>query len=237
MAYQFESRVRYSEIDWHNRLTWLSLINYFQDCSTFHSEACGKGMGYLVDQRRVWMVLSWQIEIVRRPVLGEKIISRTWPTGFKAFYGYRNFVLLDEQEQVLARANSVWVYIDLETGKPSKVLPENISGYECEPPIEMKEVSRKIQIPEGCEKKEPILVQRHHIDTNYHVNNGQYIYMAEEFLPADFEATGLRVEYRKQARLHDTIIPMVHSSETDVTVCLCDEEEKPYAIVVFEREN
>ena len=36
--YEFNSRVRYSEIDHHGTLTLPALINYFQDCSTFQSE-------------------------------------------------------------------------------------------------------------------------------------------------------------------------------------------------------
>ena len=36
--YEFNSRVRYSEIDHHGTLTLPALINYFQDCSSFQSE-------------------------------------------------------------------------------------------------------------------------------------------------------------------------------------------------------
>ena len=39
----FNSRVRYSEIDHHGTLTLPALINYFQDCSTFQSEDVGLG--------------------------------------------------------------------------------------------------------------------------------------------------------------------------------------------------
>ena len=33
--YEFDSRVRYSEVDHHGTMTVPALINYFQDCSTF----------------------------------------------------------------------------------------------------------------------------------------------------------------------------------------------------------
>ena len=41
MIYQFDSRVRYSEVDENRRITLLSILNYFQDCSSFHSEKIG----------------------------------------------------------------------------------------------------------------------------------------------------------------------------------------------------
>ena len=91
--------------------------------------------------------------------------------------------------------------------------------------------SRKMKIPEESVKMEPFPVCHYHLDTNHHVNNGQYIRMAEEYLPAGFEASRLVVEYRQQAHLHDVIVPYVHQEENRVAVSLCDEEGKPYALL------
>lgn len=40
--YAFESKVRYSEVGEDTRMTLYSVLNYFQDCSVFHSESVGK---------------------------------------------------------------------------------------------------------------------------------------------------------------------------------------------------
>ena len=45
--YAFDSRIRYSETDSEGELTLDALLNYFQDCSTFHSEDVGLGIGYM----------------------------------------------------------------------------------------------------------------------------------------------------------------------------------------------
>ena len=50
MIYQFDSRVRYSEVDENRRITLLSILNYFQDCSSFHSEKIGFGIDYLKEK-------------------------------------------------------------------------------------------------------------------------------------------------------------------------------------------
>ena len=44
MKYEFKSRVRYSEIGEDRKLTLDGILNYFQDCTTFHSEEVGLGM-------------------------------------------------------------------------------------------------------------------------------------------------------------------------------------------------
>ena len=45
--YTFNSRVRYSEVDRSLSLDTASIINYFQDCSTFQSEDLGVGVEWL----------------------------------------------------------------------------------------------------------------------------------------------------------------------------------------------
>lgn len=236
MAYKFESRVRYSEMDMEQKLTRMALVDYFQDCSTFQSEECNNGLAYLRSKGMAWMILSWQIEILRRPSLGEKITTATWPYGFKAFYGYRNYAMYDASGETLAEANSVWALIDVETGHPARVTPEIINSY---PPMEeklsMEECSRKIQVPKEQERKDALQVCRYHLDVNRHVNNGQYIRMAEEYLPPRFEPKRLRVEYRRQAKLHDMIVPMVHEEQDKIVVSLCDEQENPYSIIEYSR--
>ncbi len=52
--------------------------------------------------------------------------------------------------------------------------------------LDMDYAPRKIALPEEMEKKEYFLIVKHHIDTNHHVNNGQYVQMAMELLPDDF---------------------------------------------------
>mgnify|MGYP006990307153 CR=1 FL=1 len=42
--YSFESRIRYSETNFHKKLTLTGITNYFQDCSTFQSEDLGLGI-------------------------------------------------------------------------------------------------------------------------------------------------------------------------------------------------
>ena len=97
--------------------------------------------------------------------------------------------------------------------------------------LDMEYGPRKLKLPQDCVKKEPFTVCRYHLDTNNHVNNGQYIRMAEEYLPDGFETGYLQVEYKKQAHLHDVIYPYVHQDAQTVMVGLCDEAGKPYAVL------
>ena len=127
--YAFDSRIRYSETDSEGRLTLNALLNYFQDCSTFHSEDVGLGIGYMKEIGQVWVLSAWQIVVNRYPQLGEKVRIVTLPYELKAFLGYRNFAMLDEKGEYIAKANSLWSLLDVTTGKPVIVNEAMRKGY------------------------------------------------------------------------------------------------------------
>ena len=233
--YEVSGKVRYSETDSEGQLTIPSLLNYFQDCSTFQSESLGVGVSYMMEQHLAWVLSSWQICINRMPHLAEEIVTQTWPYGFKGFFGNRNFCMKSKEGEMLAYANSIWVLIDTQTGRPARIPEIFLERYQNEPPIPMECSERKIKAPAEYEVKDPIPVLKFFIDTNQHVNNEKYVMLAKEFLPDGFEVEELRVEYRKAALLNDVLYPRVTVEEDRVTVNLADEEGKPYAIVLFIR--
>lgn len=231
--YTFESRIRYSEVDSEGKLTMAALINYFQDSSTFQSEDLGLGVGYLKEIHLVWVLCSWQIVVERYPELGEKVIIGTQPYDLKGFLGYRNFAMLDEKGNYIAKANSLWSLLNTETGKPTAVPEIMMERYTRAPRLEMDYSSRKITVPGDGVEQEALTVKKHHLDTNHHVNNQQFLDMAMDFLPEGFCIGQVRAEYKKQAFLHDVLIPYVTEDSGRIVVKLADETGAPYVVAEF----
>ncbi len=233
--YSFKSRVRYSEIGYDKRITLTSIIDYFQDCSTFHTENLGIGMDYFDRIKRAWLLSSWQIIVNEYPLFNEEITISTWPYEFKGLYGYRNFLMKDSQNKTLAYANSVWVYINTETGMPTRIDENLVSTFSLKEKLDMDYSARKITIPNNMKPYEPFPVVRANIDTNQHVNNGQYVLMGEELLPENFKIRQMRADYRKAAKLGDLIIPKVtHLDETSIVV-LSSTDDTPFASLEFKQ--
>lgn len=231
MSYSFDSRVRFSETDANRNLTLNALINYFQDCSTFQSESLGDGVEQAKAQKRVWMLASWQIVIERYPKLCENIKISTWPYGFRRSFGDRNFMMEDEGGNRIAYANSLWVYVNTETGVPQQI-PETIADlYGMEKKLDMEYAPRRIKVPKEGEELEHFTVLKQHLDVNQHVNNGQYIQMASAYLEPDFEIHQMRAEYKSQAKLGDIIVPKRYVEEDRIVIVLSDINEQPYTIV------
>lgn len=236
--YTFDSRIRYSEADSEGKLTMASLLNYFQDCSTFHSEDVGLGVDYFKEVHQVWVLSSWQIVVDRYPDLCERVVIGTQPYDMKGFLGYRNFAMMTENGEYLAKANSIWSLLDLDKGKPVSASEEMMQKYGIGEKLDMEYAPRKITIPEGGVSGEAIVVKQHHLDTNHHVNNGQFVNMAMEFLPENFTIGQLRAEYKKQAFLDDVLLPYVVADENRVVVSLTDEKGAPYVVTeVFRKDT
>ncbi len=231
--YEFQSRVRYSECGEDCRLTLGGVVNYFQDAATFQGEELGIGIRYLKDQKMAWILASWQIYTDHMPRLGEMVTTRTWAYEFKGFYGLRNLVLEDEQGKAAAWANSVWVLMNMAEKRPAKVPQVLLERYGIDERLEMEYAPRRIGISKGGERMEPFPIHRGHLDSNHHVNNGQYIQMALDYLPQGFQIYETRVEYRSQAFLGDVIQPLVLKEDGAVTVSLEGEPGKAYAVVRF----
>lgn len=233
--YTFDSRIRYSETDSEGRLTMASLINYFQDCSTFQSEDLGLGVEKLKEMHLVWVLSSWQIVVERYPALGERVAVGTLPYGLKGFLGYRNFCMMDEKGAFLAKANSLWSLLDTRTNKPSAIPQIMMEGYRLEEKLEMEYMPRRIAIlPDGAHR-ESVVVKQHHLDTNHHVNNQQFIDIAMDYLPEGFAIRQVRAEYKRQAFLGDVLVPRVAQTAENVWVTLENQEGSPYVAAEFGR--
>ena len=231
--YKIETKVRYSECGENGKMKLFSIVNQFQDSSSEHSESLGVGMDYLKEQRKAWILNSWQIVIERYPKAHEDIVVTTWPTGFRGVFGPRNFCMKTPSGEMLAYANTLWVYMDIDKRMPTKPSEEEKSIYGTEPPLSMEYASRKIKLPEKAEVVDTIFVRKYHIDSNSHMNNSQYVQLAAEVLPDTFVAKQVRVEYKKSAVYGDKMVIKMAEEEERIVVELCDEYEVPYAIVEF----
>lgn len=231
--YQLKSKVRYSEANADSRLTYHALLNYLQDASTLHSEELGECGADLRKQNMAWILSFWQICIEEMPKLSEDITVSTWPYSTKGLFGLRNFCIENAEGKRVVKANSIWVLVNAENGKPIRITNEVSSHYPDEPKLEMDYCDRKIAIPSEYEAQEAIFVLKYFIDTNQHMNNAKYVMLAEEYLPKDFKVREIRVEYKSPAVLGDKIVPRVTLTETEATIVLTDESGSIYATVLF----
>ncbi len=250
--YAYNAEIRYSECDRNGRLKVWNVANHFQDCSIKHSQSLHAGVEELLAARRAWVLARWQIVIDRLPTVGENIRVGTWPTEFNKFIGMRNFVMEDSAGQRIAWADSAWAFIDIDNMRPARAQGFLVDVYTVEPPLDEEYDRSKIKVCGELSGEDSFVAGERYMDTNGHMNNGQYIYKAMEYLPAGMEIRQIRVEY-KTAILCDTKVGVkvyscakpssdgcVAEAVPDpqrVVVVFCDENDKNYALIEFSGNN
>lgn len=234
--YSYQDKVRYSEVDRFGKLSVQGIVNHMQNCCTMQSEDLGLGVEFLKQRKRVWVLNSWQIDFLEEIKLEDEIQVGTWPYGNKGIYAYRNFYITTPDGKPLVKTNSLWIYVNTETGMPERVLPEEIDPYGKEPKLDMEYLERKIKVEGEEQEQEPFSVRKYHIDTNNHVDNSWYLQFAMEYLPDNFEEANcrikrLRAEYKNSAVYGDVIYPVVYRQENKMIVSLNDVAGKAYCVV------
>lgn len=235
--FSFDTKVRYSELNKDGIVRPEAIVNYLQDCTTFHSGSIGAGLDFYKNMKKAWILNAWQIEIKEQIQRDEEIVIGTWPYDFQGAYGHRNFVIKNKEGKNIVEANTLWVLADMETGRPVKATEEYTRFYALEERLDMDYADRKIKLPTEVigEKMEPFAVKKAYIDTNYHTNNARYIECAAEYIPDGYMVKRIRAEYKMQSRLGDVFYPVVYNDDNKrITVALNNKEGKIYATVEFD---
>ena len=248
--YEMNARIRYSELDATGRLSTMGLMNFLQDAAIFHCEDIGRSVASLAEDGFAWYVLTWDIKIYSLPQLSDRIHVRTWIPAMRGLVCNRFAQIVDDEGNVLVDATSTWVFFDVERGRAIRIPDKEAAYFAGEFEGTAVRKSRRSFKPqtEGV-TVEPITVGVQHIDTNFHVNNAQYIRIAREvvaeaaragLVPAELaKATralplNLAVEYRNMARLGDVLTPTIYQEGDGVVVSL-DLPDKVSSVVRFER--
>lgn len=233
--FTFESVVRFSETDAQEKLPLPGIINYFQDCSEFHSESLGSGAGTLGNY--AWILSSWQIQLKRYPKRSETITIATKPHSFKGIEGQRNFLIQDSTGDVIVNANSIWSYFDMEKQRPARITQDQYDCYKLEEAYPMDYAPRKIDLKDIAEDSweclHRITVHPSMLDMFGHMNNSQYATIGCDALPEQYEFHQVRIEYKKSALLEDEVVVRRAILEDRLVIRLDDKKNSTYAVLEF----
>ncbi len=204
--YSYNKKILFSDIDASSNMSLYSIMNAMQDCVNINSESIGRGIDYMLGAGRTWFAIGWNIKIKRFPRMFEDVVVKTWPYDFGVSFGMRNIIIEDSNGEVIICADSIWTLVDIETGRPTKITEEDSKGYDLYERYDMEAMSRKIKVPKESEIIDKVVVRRSSVDYNGHMSNGEYIRLASDYLTFDKKITGIKVEYKTQAKLGEELV-------------------------------
>ena len=121
-------------IDVNGHVNNLAYLRWMQDIATAHSAACGWPLARYLETRTSWVVRSHHIDYERPAFVGEALTAVTWIRAFGARSSPRRYAFWRAGDRALvAKAETMWVYVDGRTGKPARIPDDFRSAFELVP--------------------------------------------------------------------------------------------------------
>lgn len=168
--------VELSDVDFKKNLKLSTLFSYFQDVASDAAANLGAGVDRLQSSHGLaWILMRIRVDITRLPTWGEDIIIETWPLKPGRLEFERDYLVKDDNGEVIIRSISSWVIMDLEERKLKRsesiglTYPEN---------IEERAIDGKL---ERLRKHGPLelvykrMIGYSDVDFNGHLNNSKYV--------------------------------------------------------------
>ncbi|OGR36743.1 MAG: thioesterase [Desulfovibrionales bacterium GWA2_65_9] len=119
------------DIDVQGHVNNLRYLQWMQDVAVAHSSAQGWPMARYVAEGMGWVVRSHTITYKRPAFFGEALTACTWIAGFNARSTPRRYLFWRAADKtILAEAETMWVFVSLATGRPTKVPDELRAAFE-----------------------------------------------------------------------------------------------------------
>lgn len=112
-------------IDVHRHVNNVEYLRWMQEVAIAHSTALGWPMERYFEKRCSWVVRTHFIDYMRPARLEDPLRLLTWVSDMNERSSTRKYLFWRESDrQIIARAETVWVFIDTRFGLPRPILEE-----------------------------------------------------------------------------------------------------------------
>lgn len=121
-AFRLTFEVNADDIDPLGHVNNISYVRWIQDIAIAHSVALGLDLAEYARLAAIFVVRRHEIDYLRPILRGDVIDARTWIASVMAAKCVRLTELRRGSDpDPVARANTVWAYVDLKTGRPTRI--------------------------------------------------------------------------------------------------------------------
>jgi len=184
LTYQRTFRIRHYECDAYGHLNNANYLRYMQETAFDASAAAGYDMKRYDQIGHHWLIRATDIEYFRPLRYDDEVEVKTWVADFHRVRSRRIYEFrLTDSDELVARAETDWVYLENATGKPATIPQEMREAFFPEGVPENRPERHTFPIapepPPGIYKMHR-QVAWHDIDMVQHVNNAVYLEYIEE---------------------------------------------------------
>jgi acyl-CoA thioester hydrolase len=190
-------KVRHYELDAFGQINDVNLVRYMQEAAIEASTALGFSLDWYNTNRVGWVVRRLSVRHYASAVYGDEIAAATWLSGLRGVRSIREYDLTRTRDGCrLARGRAEWVYMDFQTGQPTRIPDAWADAFD----LKGKPEDLGIRLTDAQPTKNPRrfthrrCVQFHELDAVGHVNHAVYLQWIEQAFRDALQTIGEAVE-------------------------------------------
>ena len=205
IIYQEEFKIRASEIDSDQKATLPALCNLLQEIAGNHAQELHFDITDLRENKLTWVLHRLSVKIDRFPDWRETISIKTWPSSGDGLRAYRDFQILDKDNNVIGRSLSYWLMMNIESRRPVRI-PKKIlqmAPHDTDHVLPIQDTD--FTEIKAADHDQSFRVRKSDLDLNRHVNNVRYIEWALACRPDKDKPTDIDIKFTAESVLGDTV--------------------------------
>ena len=181
-------KISSAETDMFTRIRAGALVNLLIQSAIHSAESLGFGFDGLKDQQLFWVLSRMTVEIYQPLKWNQETEVETWPKSLEGLLYTRDYIIRDKEQNIIARATSGWLAIDIDTKRP-----KIIDGLHAEMFVHLKEKHGINESPEklsATHEGDSFSIQSGYFDfdLNRHVTSTRYIDWMMDTFSVNFHA-------------------------------------------------
>ncbi|MGL4760108.1 MAG: acyl-[acyl-carrier-protein] thioesterase [Sarcina sp.] len=180
-----EYEILYRDIDKNFNCKVTSIMDCLTDVGLDHEDSVGVNIRADNDYGLVFVFFEYDLKIHRYPKYKEKITVKTHIDTIQKFYASRSFQVLSQDGEIIAKANSLAVMVDVEKRKLAKVPDDYYERHGVAKDTKIRPVKLKIEKLEEVTVSKDIEIRFSDFDSNGHINNAKYFEWSLDVIPTE----------------------------------------------------
>jgi acyl-CoA thioester hydrolase len=143
-VYNHAFNVPESAIDVNGHVSNIEYVRWMQDAATAHTASEGWTLERYRECNAAWVARTHTIDYLRPAFAGDSIELYTWIASVRDCQSRRKYLFIKgENRTILARAETLWICVDSDSGRPKRVPEAFIGAFDLVP--EEADALRKIE--------------------------------------------------------------------------------------------
>ena len=121
MVFNHTYRIGLEDCGRENEATNKAILTILEDIAGLHSATVGLGLNEINKTGYAWVILKWQVQIIKRPRYNDELNVYTWSTSVDKLFADRDFKVIDNNGETAIIATSRWIYMDINSLRQSYI--------------------------------------------------------------------------------------------------------------------